>query len=305
MSRDDGSVRADVGLGTGDASASFEQLVRQGGKALAAAGIDEGWREASLLLAEALGRDRAWLIAHGDELASAGQACAFQNLIARRLAGEPMAYVLGQRGFWSLSLKVTPAVLVPRPETELLVEQVLACLPETRTAQPVRIADLGTGSGAIALALASERPQWQIVATDASSAALAVARDNAQALGLEHHIQFRQGHWYQALAGQPAFDALVSNPPYIARDDEHLADPALRHEPQAALVSGRDGLDDIRQLIAGAGEHLRPGGWLLLEHGWDQAEAVRALLHAHGFAEVDSRRDLGGQPRISFGRRPG
>ncbi|MCK9489289.1 MAG: peptide chain release factor N(5)-glutamine methyltransferase [Xanthomonadales bacterium] len=305
MNPDDESLRPGVGADTGEVPASFDHLVRQGGQALAAADIDEGWREAGLLLAQVLGRDRAWLIAHGDEVAGADQARAFQSLIARRLAGEPMAYVLGQHGFWSLSLKVTPAVLVPRPETELLVEQVLACLPQTRPARPVRIADLGTGSGAIALALASERPQWQIVATDASAAALAVAEDNARVLGLEQRVHFRQGHWYQALAGQPAFDALVSNPPYIVRDDDHLAAPALRHEPQSALVSGSDGLDDIRQIIAGAAEHLRPGGWLLLEHGWDQAKAVRALLHAHGFAGIDSRRDLGGQPRISFGRRPG
>lgn len=283
----------------------FEQLVRQGSRRLAAAGIDGSWHEAGLLLAEAIGRDQAWLLAHGDEPADAAQLHAFQRLLARREAGEPMAYILGRREFWSLPLKVSPAVLVPRPETELLVEQVLALLPEGREGCPLRVADLGTGSGAIALALASERPHWRITATDASPAALAVAADNVRALALDGRVDFRHGGWYEALSGQPAFHALVSNPPYVAAGDPHLADPALRHEPPSALVSGTDGLDDIRRIIAGAFDHLHAGGWLLLEHDWDQAEAVGSLLQGHGFVAVSSRHDVGGQLRISFGQRPG
>lgn len=293
-----------TGTPAGQAPASLDRLLRQGADRLAAAGIEDGWREAAMLLAHVLGRDRAWLIGHGDEPAMPAQAAAFQALLQRRRDGEPMAYVLGECGFWSLSLKVTPAVLVPRPETELLVEQTLACLSERRPSAAWRVADLGTGSGAIALALASERQHWQLVATDASATALAIAEDNARTLGLDARVQFRHGSWYQALVGQPPFDALVSNPPYIETGDPHLGDPALRHEPPSALVSGSDGLADIRQLVAGAGPHLRPGGWLLLEHGWNQAGTVRELLHRHRFTDIASRQDLGGQPRISYGRRP-
>lgn len=305
MSRDGDVSASGSGTPVGQGPASLDRLLRQGAERLAGAGIEGGWREAAMLLAHVVDRDRAWLISHGDESARPGQAATFQALLQRRLAGEPMAYVLGRHGFWSLSLKVTPAVLVPRPETELLVEQTLACLPECQPSAPWRVADLGTGSGAIALALARDRQHWQIVATDASAAALAVAEDNARSLGLDARMQFRHGSWYQALAGQPPFDALVSNPPYIESSDPHLADPALRHEPQSALVSGSDGLDDIRQIIAGAFEHLNPGGWLLLEHGWNQADAVRELLHRHRFTDIDSRHDLAGQPRISYGRRLG
>lgn len=305
MSRGGDVPASGSGTPAGPGPVSLDRLLRQGAEGLAAAGIEDGWREAAMLLAHVVDRDRAWLISHGDEPATSGQAATFQALLQRRLAGEPMAYVLGRHGFWSLSLKVTPAVLVPRPETELLVEQTLACLPERRPSAALRVADLGTGSGAIALALASERQHWHLVATDASAAALAVAEDNARSLGLDARVQFRHGSWYQALAGQPPFDALVSNPPYIESSDPHLADPALRHEPQAALVSGSDGLDDIRLLAAGAFDHLNPGGWLLLEHGWNQAGTVRELLHRHRFTDIASRQDLGGQPRISYGRRPG
>lgn len=190
----------------------------------------------------------------------------FEALLARRQAGEPVAYLLGRQGFWSLELEVSPATLIPRPETELLVELALARLP---AGQSLRVADLGTGSGAIALALARERPQAHVVATDASAEALTVARRNAARLGLGR-VEFRDGDWLVPLA-QERFDLIASNPPYIEQDDPHLAQGDLRFEPPAALASGADGLDAIRVIVRDAGRHLHPGGWLLLEHGWNQA----------------------------------
>lgn len=253
--------------------------------------------EAEVLLAHALGRPRSWLYAHGQDDVDPAVAARYAALLARRVAGEPVAYLTGSRGFWSLELQVSPATLIPRPETELLVELALARLPADR---PVRIADLGTGSGAIALALAHERPRAQVLATDASAAALAIAQANAAALGLGN-VGFRQGSWLQPLPGL-RFDLIASNPPYIAEDDAHLAQGDLRHEPRMALASGRDGLDAIRQIAIGAPEHLLAGGWLLLEHGWEQGAAVRGLLRAAGLVEVDTARDLSRHERISFGR---
>ena len=209
------------------------------------------------------------------------------------------AYLTGSRGFWSLELQVTPATLIPRPETELLVELALARLPQTRT-HTQRVADLGTGSGAIALAIARERPLAQIVATDASEQALAVAAANAAAHAIGS-VQFSHGSWWEPLAGQH-FDLVASNPPYIAEGDRHLEEGDLRFEPAAALSSGIDGLDAIRQIVAGAGLHLHAGGWLLLEHGWEQAAAVRALLVQAGFREVASERDLESRERVTLGR---
>lgn len=211
-----------------------------------------------------------------------------------------MAYLLGRRGFWTLDLAVGPDTLIPRPETELLVEQALQRLP---SGQPCRVADLGTGSGAIALAIASERPLAQVVATDRSAAALAVARRNAEALGLASRVGFREGDWFAPLAGE-RFGLVASNPPYIREGDPHLGQGDLRHEPPSALASGADGLDALRAIVAGAPGHLEPGGWLLLEHGHDQGPAVRALLSDAGFVDVATVPDLEGRDRVGLGRRP-
>lgn len=255
--------------------------------------------DCALLLALALDAPRAWLLAHGEHRPDAAALGRFETLLQRRLAGEPMAYLRGRQGFWSLELDVTPDVLVPRPETELLVELALACMGECVSSQEGRLVDLGTGSGAIALALASARPHWQIVATDRSAAALAVAAGNAARLGLS--VEFRHGDWFAPLAGE-RFDIIVSNPPYIAAHDTCLEGDGVRREPRAALVAGDEGLTDLGAIIAGSAAHLSPGGWLLLEHGFDQAAAVRGLLAARGFSAVQSRCDLGGHERISLGQ---
>lgn len=256
--------------------------------------------EAELLLLEVLGRPRAWLFAHRDAAVAPEADVRFRDLVARRAAGAPVAYLVGRRGFWTLDLTVTPDTLIPRPETELLVEEALARLdPEA----PARVADLGTGSGAIALAIASERPRAQVVATDRSEAALAVARGNAAMHGLADRVVFRCGDWFMPLAGE-RFDLVASNPPYIAEDDPHLGQGDLRHEPPSALASGIDGLDAIRAIVAAAPAHLLPGGWLLLEHGFDQGPAVRALLRARGFDGVATARDLERRDRVSLGRSP-
>lgn len=266
----------------------LDDLLRRGRERL-----PEG--EADLLLGHVLGRGAAWLFAHGDADVAEAEAARFDALLARRRAGEPVAYLLGRRGFWTLDLEVTPATLIPRPETERLVELALERLPPEGA-----VADLGTGSGAIALAIASERPRARVVATDASADALAVAARNAAAHGLAQ-VEFRRGDWLTPLAGE-RFDLIASNPPYIAEGDPHLARGDLVHEPPAALASGVDGLDAIRRIIAGAPAHLRPGGWLLLEHGFDQGAAVRGLLAASGFRDVVTERDLEGRDRVSLGR---
>ncbi|MFO7339336.1 MAG: peptide chain release factor N(5)-glutamine methyltransferase [Lysobacteraceae bacterium] len=259
-----------------------------------------GREDAEPLLQHALGRDRAWLFAHADEPVEAATAARFRELVERRAAGEPVAYLTGRRGFWTLDLEVGPTTLIPRPETELLVELALARLdPEA----PARVADLGTGSGAIALAIACERPAAAVVATDISGPALAVAVRNARRLGIGN-VWFRRGSWERAL-GRDRFDLIVSNPPYIAEGDPHLGQGDLRFEPPAALASGADGLDAIRAIAALAPRHLVPGGWLLLEHGWEQGAVVRALLAQAGLVEVDTARDLEGRERASLGRMPG
>ncbi|MEP6881651.1 MAG: peptide chain release factor N(5)-glutamine methyltransferase, partial [Dokdonella sp.] len=221
----------------------------------------------------------------------------FRELMAARQRGEPVAYLIGQRGFWTLDLTVTPDVLIPRPETELLVELALERIPANADFQ---IADLGTGSGAIALALASERPCARIVATDASAAALSVASANAKRLEIPN-VEFAEGDWCAAL-GSRSFDMIVSNPPYIAAADEHLALGDLRYEPAAALASGADGLDAIRRIVSDAPGFLKRGGWLLLEHGFDQAEHVRQMLEAQGFSEIRSWKDISAHDRVSGGR---
>lgn len=256
-----------------------------------------GREDAEHLLLHTLGKSHAWLFAHQCDVLSPALAESFGALLERRAAGEPVAYITGQRGFWTLNLKVTPATLIPRPETELLVEQALAlCEPDAS----LRVADLGTGSGAIALALASERPAAQIVATDASAAALHVARDNAQSHAIGN-VELRHGHWYAPLAGE-RFDLILSNPPYIEADDAHLSQGDLRFEPRTALAAGADGLDDLRHIVALAPAHLNAGGWLLLEHGWQQGAAVRGLLDDAGFSEVSTVQDLEKRERVSLGR---
>lgn len=259
----------------------------------------EGRHEAELLLLHVLGRERGWLFAHATDAVEPATEAAFAQLLQRRIQGEPVAYLLGRRGFWTLDLAVSPATLIPRPETERLVELALERLPADR---PLQVADLGTGSGAIALALASERPQAKVLATDMSAEALEVAADNARRHELVN-VRFQQGSWHATL-GQERFDLIATNPPYIAADDPHLALGDLRFEPATALASGADGLDDIRVIVAGAPAHLLTGGWLLIEHGWDQGPAIRALLEQAGFVEVSTAVDLEHRDRVSLGRLP-
>jgi len=252
--------------------------------------------DAELLLAHALGKSRSYLHTWPERELDAPQLERYQAALARRQAGEPVAYILGQQGFWSLELEVASHTLIPRPDTELLVETVLALLPAT----PAALLDLGTGTGAIALALASERPAWRLTGVDRVAEAVALAERNRARLKLAN-ASFVASHWFSALAGQ-RYQLIVSNPPYIAADDRHLAEGDVRFEPSSALVAGADGLDDIRLIIQQSPDYLQAAGWLLLEHGFDQAAAVRELLSARGFSAVQSRRDLGGHERISLGR---
>jgi release factor glutamine methyltransferase len=260
--------------------------------------------DAQLLLLHLLGRpatERAWLLAHDGDALSPADAAGFQQLCARRAAGEPLAYIVGHKEFFGLELKVDPRVLIPRPDTETLVEWALELLKPVRAepgeAHRPRVIDLGTGSGAIALAIKKGCPRAQVEAVDASPGALEMASANAQDLGLE--VAFHLSSWLTGTTGSYAM--IVSNPPYVAAQDPHLA--GLGHEPLSALAAGPDGLDDIRAIVAQAPARLAPGGWLLLEHGWDQAEAVRALLQAAGFRRVASRQDLAGIERCSGGQR--
>ena len=254
--------------------------------------------DAELLLCHVLGVNRSWLYAWPDKTLEVNQQQRFDELIIRRAAGEPIAHILGEREFWSLTLQVTPDTLIPRPDTELLVEQALRLLPEDAA---LRVADLGTGSGAIALAIARERPRCSVVATDLSAAALAVAQANA-ARNQISTVEFRLGRWCEAL-GSEQFDLIVTNPPYIAADDPHLAQGDVRFEPRSALVSGRDGLDDIREITHDARSHLGTGGWLLFEHGYGQGGAVREILLKNGFEKVTTWRDLAGHERVTGGCR--
>lgn len=255
--------------------------------------------DARCLLSYVLGRSTAWCVAHQEALLDQDQLASFEALVQRRQQGEPIAYLIGRRGFWTFELEVSPATLIPRPETETLVESVLAQAP---LHVPLRLADLGTGSGAIALALASERPQATVVATDRSQTALAIANANRQRYGLTN-ICFRQGDWCEPLRGE-TFDVIASNPPYVAASDPHLLQGDIRFEPQLALVGGSDGLDPIRFLAIQAVQHLRPGGWLMLEHGWDQGAAVRSVLRAAGWEAVQTRCDLEQRERVTIGARP-
>lgn len=267
-------------------------------RAATARGLDR--LDAQLLLLHTLGRpqqDRAWLITHDTDKLGSSLLLAYEEIVQRRLQGEPVAYLVGQKEFFGLTLAVDQRVLVPRPDTETLVEWALELLPAPAATRTVKAIDLGTGSGAIALALKHSRPDLRVEAVDASAAALEVARANAAALQLA--IEFRQASWLDGSSG--SCDLIASNPPYIAAADPHLA--ALQHEPLSALAAGADGLDDIRTIVEQAPARLAPGGWLLLEHGHDQADAVQALFTAAGFVDVTSRCDLAGIRRCTGGRR--
>lgn len=254
--------------------------------------------DAQMLLLHCLERplhDRAWLLAHDTDALTPAQQSAWQSALSRRLQGEPVAYITGYKAFFGLNLQVDARVLDPRPDTETLVEWALALLP---TGHQTRVLDLGTGSGAVALAMQHHRPAAQVTAVDASADALAVASNNAQRLNLP--VKCVLSHWMDAVPGP--FELIVSNPPYVADGDSHLA--ALTHEPLQALTSGTDGLDDIRKIIAQAPSRLTQGAWLLLEHGWDQAQSVQTLLRQAGFDHVQSRQDLAGVDRCTGGMKP-
>ena len=260
--------------------------------------------EARRLLASLTGQPLTWFMAHGDDPADPDTTTRFQALAERRRAGEPLAYLLGQQEFYGRPFAVSPAVLIPRADTETLVETALEQLllqRQQRRAVPLSLLELGTGSGIIAITLALEAPDTEVHAVERSPEALAVAQQNAKALRADN-IHWHAGSWWQALACPRRFDLIVSNPPYIAAGDHHLQQGDLRFEPPQALAAGPDGLDDLRIIIGGAPAHLNPGGWLLLEHGYDQEAPVQALLRDAGFADVFTRRDLAGQPRVSGGR---
>lgn len=270
---------------------SYEQLIRT---AAARIGGDSPRLDAELLLAHVTGWSRTRFRAWPEQEVAPEQVQAFFTLVAERAAGRPVAHLLGEQEFWSLPLKVTPATLIPRPDTECLVETALT-LP---LAQNARVLDLGTGTGAIALALASERPHWQVAACDRIAEAVALAQDNARTLGLQ--LQVWQSRWFDNLPPL-RFDLIVSNPPYIKEGDHHLSEGDVRFEPASALVSGPDGLDDLREIVAQAPDWLVAGGWLLVEHGYDQGAAVRELFRSRGFDRIRTGRDYGDRERLTLG----
>lgn len=251
--------------------------------------------DADCLLADLLGKSRTWLFTWPDHILTAEQWQAFQAVVARRRKGEPVAYLLGYREFWGLNLKVSPDTLIPRPDTEDLVAKVLALLPD----QPATVADLGTGTGAIALALASERPNWQITACDFNAGAVVLAEENRQLLGFDH-VRVIPSDWCQALETD-YYDLIVSNPPYIEENDPHLTQGDVRFEPLSALISGQDGLDDIRLITEQAKRCLKTGAWLLFEHGYNQGDAVRHVMSDAGYTSVKTCPDLAGIDRITLG----
>lgn len=255
--------------------------------------------DAELMLAFVLDKPRSYLFSHAEEQPEEERFDIFTGMVHRRAQGEPLAYITGRREFWSMDLVVNRHTLIPRPDTEVLVEQALACLDEA----PRRLLDLGTGSGAIALALARERPRDRVTATDVSADALAVARYNASRLGLGN-VEFALGSWFEPVSGR-RFDLIASNPPYVAEGDPHLLEDGLPYEPNTALVAGGDGLDCIRILVKDAPDYLNPGGRLFLEHGYDQAGQVAGILASAGFTDIQHHSDLGGIQRVSSGRKPG
>lgn len=259
---------------------------------------DSAKRDAEILLGFVTGRARTYLLAFGETLLTAEQAEQLAVLLARRERGEPVAYLVGEREFWSLPLSVSPATLIPRPDTECLVELALERLPAT----PCAILDLGTGTGAIALALASERPDCQVTGIDLQPAAVALAQHNAQKLAI-NNARFLQGDWFTPVAGQQ-FALIASNPPYIDEADPHLEQGDVRFEPGSALVAAQQGLADLAAIVEQAAGYLQPQGWLLLEHGWQQGENVRMLLNAAGFIAVATHRDYGGNDRVTLGQKP-
>jgi release factor glutamine methyltransferase len=281
-------------------SRSIQQVVAEDAAKLATAQkLDASTAriEIQSMLQRALGVNRAYLLAHAPEKPAEAAAAAYRMLFERRMAGEPLAYILGEREFFGLNFKVTPATLIPRPETELLVELALQRIPEKAAC---RVLDLGAGSGAIALSIAHERAHAVVTAVDASLEALRVARENGVRLGT-HNVQFLHGDWYAPVSGM-RFELIVTNPPYVADNDPHLRQGDLRFEPATALASGADGMDDIRRIVAGARAHLEMGGWLLLEHGYDQSERVCDLLKQSGFSAVSTWPDLAGIGRVSGGQ---
>jgi release factor glutamine methyltransferase len=260
----------------------------------------EAFNEMKVLMRHVLLADAAWLIGHENDVLEVNQQAAFEALVQRRLDGEPIAYILGSREFYGLQLKTTPATLIPRPDTEALVESALAKIPQNSN---LNVLDLGTGTGAVALAIAKNRPNCKVTAVESSRSALSVASENAQTLKL-NNVRMLQSDWFSALSLDKEaenFDVIVSNPPYIAQDDEHLKQGDLRFEPISALASGKDGLDDIRKIIQDAPHYLKPNGLLMLEHGYDQAGAVAALLSERGFSQIEHAKDIAGTLRVTFG----
>lgn len=279
---------------TSNSSLTCEHLIRAAAERI---GGDSPRLDAELLLSHVSGLSRTSFRAWPEREVPAEQAESFERLVLERIQGKPIAHLLGHQEFWSLPLQVSPSTLIPRPDTECLVEAALT-LPVPESAQ---VLDLGTGTGAIALALASERRDWQLSACDVVEEAVELARSNARELGLP--VQVHQSSWFASLP-PGRFDLIVSNPPYIAADDHHLGEGDVRFEPASALVSGQDGLDDIRLIVNQAPQWLNNGGWLLVEHGYDQADAVQALFTARGFAAVESRKDYGNRERMTLGQWP-
>lgn len=277
----------------------LQAVLRDAATALAPQAGSAAKLEAQLLMQHVLDVDHAWLISHADTGINPLQLQTFQALLQRRLNGEPIAYILGYREFYGLKLKVTPDTLIPRADTETLVDAALAKIPAE---QAQILLDLGTGSGAIALALAHHRPLTQVVALDASKPALSVAIENAKQLQIDN-IALLHSHWFSAIDGQ-LFDGIVSNPPYIGAHDPHLRQGDLRFEPHTALIGGDDGLADLHEIIGRAPTHLKPQGWLMLEHGYLQAGAVATLLTQAGFHRIETLKDLGGNDRVTFGHLP-
>ncbi|EJK9926466.1 peptide chain release factor N(5)-glutamine methyltransferase [Cronobacter sakazakii] len=271
----------------------YQQWLKQAIERLTAS--ESPRRDAEILLAFVTGRTRTFILAFGESALTDDELTRLDALLARRAAGEPVAYLIGQREFWSLPLEVSPATLIPRPDTECLVEQALARLPAT----PCRILDLGTGTGAIALALASERPDCHVTALDVIPEAVALAKRNAQRLGIDN-VTILQSHWFSALT-DARFSFIVSNPPYIDGDDPHLSQGDVRFEPKSALVADNAGLADLETLVTEARRFLEDNGWLMLEHGWQQGEAVRELLTRAGYQGVETCRDYGGNERLTLG----